>query len=59
MVVVVVEEIEQDGALALGALWVILGEHHVHEAARATYENHRSGFRAVGVSQVVVVVLLV
>lgn len=58
VVVVVIEKIKQNGALALGAFRIILREHHVHEAARATYKHHGGSFRAVRVSGVVLLVEL-
>lgn len=53
----VMEKIKQNGAFAFGALWIILREHHIHEAARATHKNHGSGFRAVRVTLVLLVQL--
>ncbi|CAL9038798.1 unnamed protein product, partial [Musa banksii] len=48
----VVEEVEEDGALALGTPGVILGEHDVHEAPGAGGEHHRRRrFWAVGVGR--------
>jgi hypothetical protein len=44
----VVQEVEEDGAAAAGAARVGLGEHHVHEAARAGGQHHGRRLRAVG-----------
>ncbi|CAL9126242.1 unnamed protein product, partial [Musa textilis] len=43
----VMEEVEEDGALALGALGIIPGEHDVHEAAWTAGEHHRRPLGAV------------
>lgn len=40
-----VEEAQLDGALAFGAIWVVLGEHGIHEAALAAREHHRGRLR--------------
>lgn len=46
--VVVLQEVKENRALALGAPRVILWEHDVDEAARTGSKNHGCGLRAVG-----------
>ena len=41
-----VEEVEEYGALTLGALGIILREHDVHEASGASRQHHRRRLRA-------------
>lgn len=54
-VVVILQEVKEHGALALGAPRVILGEHDIDEAARAGCKNHGRGLRAVGPLQAMLV----
>ena len=54
-VVVILQEVKEHGALALGAPRVILGEHHIDEAARAGCKNHGRSLRAVGPLQAMLV----
>lgn len=54
-VVVVLQEVKEHRALALGAPRVILWEHDIDEAARTGSKNHGCGLGAVGPLQAMVV----
>ena len=54
-VVVILQEVKEHGALALGAPRVILGEHHIDEAARTSCKNHGRGLGAVGPLQIMLI----
>ena len=54
-VVVILQEVKEHGALALGAPRVILGEHHIDEAARTSCKNHGRGLGAVGPLQTMLI----
>uniref|UniRef100_J3LXQ0 Uncharacterized protein n=1 Tax=Oryza brachyantha TaxID=4533 RepID=J3LXQ0_ORYBR len=53
--IVLLQEVEDHGALALRAPWIILREHDVDEAAWAGGEHHGRRLRAVGPLQAVLV----
>ena len=55
IVAIVLQEVKEHGALALGAPRVVLGEHDVDEAARAGGEHHGRRFGAVGPLQAMLV----
>jgi hypothetical protein len=55
LTVVILQEVKEHGALALGAPRVILGEHDIDEAARAGCKNHGRGLGAVGPLQAMLV----
>jgi hypothetical protein len=55
VVAVVLQEVKEHRALALGAPRIILWEHDVDEAARTGSKNHGCGLRAVGPLQAMLV----